>query len=55
MNYKPGLLMCPRTFKLLNYEDVKDKVEFYSKLPLKQKLELKVLQLDNIPKEEKTE
>ena len=33
LNYKPGLLICPRTKEMVNFDDVKDKVIHYSKLP----------------------
>ena len=33
LNYKPGLVSCLRTKKRLRYEDVKEKMEKYSKMP----------------------
>ena len=33
LNYKPGLLICPRTKQMVNFDDVKDRVIHYSKLP----------------------
>jgi len=34
LNYKPGLLICPRTKKMVPFDDVKDKLRHYTKMPL---------------------
>ena len=39
LNYKPGILICPRTKIEVKYDDIKDKVEAYSKMPIKYKKE----------------
>ena len=39
LNYKPGLLICPRTKQMVNFDDVKDRVIHYSKLPYQFKLD----------------
>jgi len=39
LNYKPGKLICPRTKVEVMYDDVKDKVEAYTKMPIKYKRE----------------
>jgi len=39
LNYKPGLLICPRTKQIVNYEDAKSKIIKYSKMPMKYKKE----------------
>lgn len=35
LNYRPGLLICPRTHEMIKFEDVKDQVVKYSKMPIK--------------------
>ena len=37
LNYRPGLLLCPRTKQMIPFEKVKDKVIYYSKLPIEEK------------------
>ena len=50
LNYKPGKLICPRTKKEFMFDDVKDKLEAYSKMPIKYKREtLKQCQLIDLP------
>lgn len=39
LNYKPGILICPRTKQLVNFDDVKDRLRHYTRLPIKQKKE----------------
>ena len=39
LNYKPGLLICPRTKEIVKFDDVKDKVRAYTKMPIKYKRE----------------
>lgn len=39
MNYKPGVVLCPRTKQLLDFDTVHDKIKHYARLPLKQKRE----------------
>ena len=34
LNYKPGLLICPRTKENVKFDDVKDRLIHYSKLPI---------------------
>ena len=34
LNYKPGLLICPRTKLNVEFEDVKERLIHYSKLPI---------------------
>lgn len=45
LNYKPGTLICPRTHELVLYNDVKDKVARYAKMPI----EYKKTNLKNTP------
>lgn len=46
LNYKPGQIICPRSKQMVYFDDVKDKIEAYSKMPIKYKKEqLKVVQL----------
>ena len=50
LNYKPGILICPRTKQDVKYDDVKDKVIAYSKMPIKYKREkLEHCQLVEVP------
>ena len=37
LNYKPGTLLCPRTHKLIPYNEAKDKVAEYVKMPIEYK------------------
>lgn len=34
LNYKPGVLVCPRTHQLVPFDSVKDKVRHYARLPI---------------------
>jgi len=46
MNYKPGLLICPRTNVLVSFDNVKDRVREFTKLPLQYKKDkMKCMQL----------
>jgi len=49
MNYKPGLLLCPRSRQMVKYEDVKDRVLHYSRLPINIKSQLNYCELIDIP------
>ena len=35
LNYKPGLVVCPRTKQLVKFDDVKQKMKDYAKIPIK--------------------
>jgi arginyl-tRNA--protein-N-Asp/Glu arginylyltransferase len=39
LNYKPGKLICPRTKKMVYYNDVKEKIVKYSRMSMKYKKE----------------
>jgi len=39
LNYKPGKLICPRTKAIVKYEDVKQRIIDYTKMPIKYKRE----------------
>ena len=50
LNYKPGQLICPRTKQMVYFEDVKDKIKAYSRMPIQYKKEkLKHIQLVDFP------
>ena len=40
LNYKPGLLICPRTKKLVEFEKVREQVEVMTSLPIGEKQSL---------------
>jgi arginyl-tRNA--protein-N-Asp/Glu arginylyltransferase len=33
MNYRPGMVICPRTKGLVYYDEVKEMIELYASLP----------------------
>lgn len=46
LNYRPGQIICPRSKQMVYFDDVKDKLEAYAKMPIKYKKEkLKFVQL----------
>jgi arginyl-tRNA--protein-N-Asp/Glu arginylyltransferase len=50
LNYRPGTLICPRTKEMVKYDNVKDKIIAYSKMPISYKREkLKYCQLVDWP------
>ena len=56
MNYKPGVVLCPRTKQLLDFESVKDKMRHYSRLSLATKKEnLTATPLVELPFGQKTQ
>lgn len=40
LNYRPGLVVCPRTKELVEYEKVKEDIMLISKLPIEEKMAL---------------
>lgn len=56
LNYKPGQLICPRTKRMVYFEDVKQKLIDYSRMPIKFKKEkLDHCQLVDVPAGSKLE
>ena len=47
LNYKPGMVVCPRTKKSLPYDSVKDKMDYYGNLSHDEITQLPYIQLDN--------
>lgn len=46
LNYKPGQLICPRSKRMVYFDDVKDKLVAYSRMPLQYKIDkVKYIQL----------
>ena len=55
LNYKPGTLICPRTNQLVPFEQAKEKVRHYSRLPIEfKKTHLKNISLVDLPHGEQT-
>jgi hypothetical protein len=56
LNYKPGQLICPRTKKMVYFDDVKHKLEKYARMPIKYKHEvLQHCSLVDLPESARTE
>ena len=56
LNYKPGVIVCPRTHVIVKYDDVKDKIHHYAKLPYEfKKQNLTSTPLVDLPHGVKTE
>lgn len=47
LNYKPGIVLCPRTKKMVWWEDVKEQIKMFESLPMEVKREQPYLQLSN--------
>lgn len=55
LNYKPGILICPRTKASVKYDDVKDEIKKWTKIPIKQKELMKQCQLVQLGEHDMTE
>ena len=47
LNYKPGRVLCPKTYKFLKFEDVKPRLEEIMKMPKALRPKLEYLWLDS--------
>ena len=48
MNYKPGVVICPRTKVDLYWDNIKETTKVYESLPMEEKKQLPYLQLDEV-------
>ncbi len=47
MNYKPGLIICPRTKRMIELDKCIDQIKMIASLPIEEKKNLPFLQLDD--------
>ena len=56
LNYKPGLLICPRTKRVVTLEEAHERMKYYAKLPIEYKRDkLKQCELVEMPEDFLTE